>query len=216
MVHWRIALFSHIKLCESLVTVLCLFLNNNFTLMWAFSTLQFYSCLLGSQEELAKRRGVPWVAWMQDQNLQAFCWALSHVQQDRDREFIPIMSVCGCATVGFFSVLINPWRWQCRYWNPTGAGTFGGYKPRPMLPTGNISEADNVSFSSLGSDLQQKQDPEGERDYSLLLWAETASAEIPSAAGSAARDPKLCRHCSGVHETRGRTGPSFCCTVIIL
>lgn len=102
MVHWRIALFSHIKLCESLVTVLCLFLNNNFTLMWAFSTLQFYSCLLGSQEELAKRRGVPWVAWMQDQNLQAFCWALSHVQQDRDREFIPIMSVCGCATVGFF------------------------------------------------------------------------------------------------------------------
>lgn len=91
-----------------------------------------------------------------------------------------------------------------------------------MLPTGNISEAESVSFTSLGSDLQQKQDPEGERDYSLLLWAETARAEIPSAAGSAARDPKdpnLCRHCSGVQETRGRRAlifAVFCCTVIIL
>lgn len=91
-----------------------------------------------------------------------------------------------------------------------------------MLPTGNISGAESVCFSSLGSDLQQKQDPKGGRDYSSLLWAETASAEIPSAAGSSARDPKLCWQCSGVQETVAeglpeRTAPIFpvfCCTLI--
>lgn len=44
---------------ESPVAVLCLFLNKNFTLLWAFSTLQASSCLPGSQEELVKGRGIP-------------------------------------------------------------------------------------------------------------------------------------------------------------
>lgn len=76
-----------------------------------------------------------------------------------------------------------------------------------MLPTGNISEAESVSFGSLGSDLQQKQDPKGEWNYSVLLWAETACAEIPSAV----RDPKPCRYCSGVQEMHGRRAPREDC-----
>lgn len=46
-----------------------------------------------------------------------------------------------------------------------------------MLPTANVSEAENISFSSLRSDLQQK-----------LLWAEIASAETLS----------HCRYCCPV------------------
>lgn len=43
--------------------------------------------------------------------------------------------------------------------------------------------------------------------YSVLLWAETACAEIPSAV----RDPKPCRYCSGVQETHGRRAPREDC-----
>lgn len=100
-------MFSHIKLCESLVTVLCLFLNNNFTLIWAFSTLQFSSCLLGSQEELVKRRGVPRVTDMDAGSEPAGILLCSESHSTgffpvSETEFIPIMSVCGCAAVGFF------------------------------------------------------------------------------------------------------------------
>lgn len=61
-----------------------------------------------------------------------------------------------------------------------------------MLPTGNISEAESISFSSLTSDLQQKQDPKG--GLVSAARAETTSAEIPSAAGYAARDPNPSTH----------------------
>lgn len=67
----------------------------------------------------------------------------------------------------------------------------GGYKPRPMLPPGNIPEAENISFSSLRSDLQQKQDPKEERNYPSLLWAGVASAETPPAAGTATLHPTV-------------------------
>lgn len=71
---------------------------------------------------------------------------------------------------------------------PIGVRTFGGYKPRPLLPTGNISEAENISLTSLRSDLQQKQDSKGGRDSPSLLWAEMASAETPARS----------RHCRAV------------------
>lgn len=89
------------------------------------------------------------------------------------------------------------------------------------MSTGNISEAESISFSSLGSDLQQKQDPKGERDYSLFLWAETAGAEIPvllQGIQSRADIALVCKKqgAEGFPERTALVFTVFCCTVIIL